>query len=65
MDYEVMTFKDLKALGIPYGRSQIKRLQKRKTDPFPESFALGEGRGARRVYWKHKVIEWLKRMSAR
>ena len=63
MDYEVMTYKDLRRLGIDYSRSHIDRLQKRADDPFPMSFKLSKGRGARRVWWRAEVIDWLKERS--
>lgn len=64
MDYKVMTFKDLAKFGIPYSRSHIKRLQGRQIDPFPQSFTLSKGRGARRFYWEHEVLAWLKRLGS-
>jgi predicted DNA-binding transcriptional regulator AlpA len=62
--YEVVDFRGLRALGVPYSRSHIDRLEERKRDPFPKSFKLGEGRGARRVWWLREIIEWLKRQAS-
>jgi predicted DNA-binding transcriptional regulator AlpA len=60
---EIVNFEGLKALGIPYRRTHIDRLEN-PDDPcydpdFPNSFKLGKGRGGRRVWWLHEVIAWL------
>ena len=60
MDYEVMTFKDLRKY-VPFSRTHIDRMENRGC--FPKSFKLAEGRGARRVWWRSEVIDWLKGRS--
>jgi predicted DNA-binding transcriptional regulator AlpA len=58
----VINFEGLQALGIPYCRTHIDRLE--ESGDFPESFKLGKGRGARRVWWLHEIIEWLEAKAA-
>ena len=59
--YEVVTYKGFKPLGIPYSRSHIDRLEKRKR--FPQSFKLEDHRNSPRVWWLKEVFEWLKHRS--
>lgn len=62
-EHEVCTYRDLRVrFGIPYSRTHIDRLEKR--GKFPMSFKLGRGRGARRVWWVQKVVEWLQNAAA-
>jgi hypothetical protein len=55
---EVVSFKGLKDLGVPWSRTHIDREQ--KAGRFPVSFKLHPGRGGRRLWWLHEIIEWLK-----
>jgi predicted DNA-binding transcriptional regulator AlpA len=59
---EVVNFKGIKALGIPYCRNHIMRLM--KAGRFPRAFKLGEHRGSPLVWWLHEIIEWLERKAA-
>jgi predicted DNA-binding transcriptional regulator AlpA len=54
---EVVNFRGLKALGIPYSRAHIWRLMRR--GEFPLCFKLGSHRNSPPVWWLHEVIEWL------
>ena len=57
MDYEVINWKGLKALGVPYARVSIWRLM--AEGKFPACFKLGDHRNSPPVWWKKEVIEWL------
>jgi predicted DNA-binding transcriptional regulator AlpA len=66
---QVICIGDLRSkLGIPYCRTHLDRLEDPEDpcyDPtFPKSFKLGKGPGARRVYWLHEMIAWLKNKAA-
>lgn len=54
---EVVNWKALKALGIPYSRAHIWRLMEIKK--FPQSFKLGEFRNSPPVWWLSEVLQWL------
>jgi predicted DNA-binding transcriptional regulator AlpA len=54
---EVVNFRGLKALGIPYSRTHIWRLM--RAGLFPQSFKLGNFPSSPPVWWLHEVIEWL------
>jgi predicted DNA-binding transcriptional regulator AlpA len=54
---EVANFRAIKALGIPYSRTHITRME--KAGKFPRRFKLGEFRGSPPVWWLHEVIVWL------
>lgn len=54
---EVVNFKGIKALGIPYSRTHIWRLM-RKGD-FPQAFKLGKHPNSPPVWWLREIIEWL------
>jgi predicted DNA-binding transcriptional regulator AlpA len=55
--YEVVNFRGLKALGIPYSRTQIWRMM--KAGKFPECFKLGNFRNSPPVWYLREVIQWL------
>lgn len=54
---EVVNFRGIKALGIPYSRSHLWRLQ--ATGEFPRAFKLGSHRNSPPVWWLKEIIEWL------
>jgi predicted DNA-binding transcriptional regulator AlpA len=54
---EVVNFRGIKALGIPYSRAHIWRLM--AAGEFPQSFKLGPHRGSPPVWWLRDIIEWL------
>jgi predicted DNA-binding transcriptional regulator AlpA len=54
---EVVNWKGLKALGIPYSRAHIWRLM--AAGRFPKAFKLGPYRSSPPVWWLSEVIEWL------
>lgn len=56
--YEVVTFKGLKALGIPVSRTTLDRWE--KEGKFPKSKRTGPHRNSRRFWWLSQIIEWLK-----
>jgi predicted DNA-binding transcriptional regulator AlpA len=59
---EVINFKGIKALGIPYARVSIWRLM--EAGKFPRCFKLGDHRNSPPVWWKHEVIAWLESKAA-
>jgi predicted DNA-binding transcriptional regulator AlpA len=54
---EVVNFRGIKALGIPYSRAHIWRLK--EAGEFPQSFKLGSHRNSPPVWWLRDIIEWL------
>jgi predicted DNA-binding transcriptional regulator AlpA len=54
---EVVNFRGIKALGIPYSRAHIWRLM--AAAEFPQSFKLGAHRNSPPVWWLRDIIEWL------
>lgn len=54
---EVVNWKSLKALGIPYSRAHVWRLM--LADEFPQSFKLGDHRNSPPVWWLSEVLAWL------
>jgi len=54
---EVVNWKALKALGIPYSRAHIWRLM--AAGKFPRAFKLGDFPNSPPVWWLSEVIEWL------
>jgi len=54
---EVVNWKGLKALGIPYSRAHIWRLM--GSGSFPRAFKLGSHRNSPPVWWLSEIIEWL------
>jgi predicted DNA-binding transcriptional regulator AlpA len=54
---EVVNWKRLKALGIPYSRAHIWRLM--AVGEFPLAFKLGTYRNSPPVWWLHEVYKWL------
>lgn len=54
---DVVNFRGIKALGIPYSRAHIWRLM--DADEFPRCFKLGVHRNSPPVWWLWEVIEWL------
>jgi predicted DNA-binding transcriptional regulator AlpA len=61
--YEVVNFRGLKAIGIPYSRTHVRRME--KNGGFPRAFKLGDHRNSPFVWWLHEIIEWLKAKAAR
>jgi predicted DNA-binding transcriptional regulator AlpA len=54
---EVVNFRGIKALGIPYCRAHIWRLM--KDEEFPRAFKLGSHRNSPPVWWLRDIIQWL------
>ena len=54
---EVVNFRGIKSLGIPYSRTHIWRLI--DSGKFPRAFKLGEHRNSPPVWWLKEVIDWL------
>lgn len=54
---EVVNWKGLKALGMPYSRVHVWRLM--KAGEFPLSFKLGRHPNSPPVWWLHEYFEWL------
>jgi len=54
---EVVNWKGLKALGIPYSRAHVWRLM--SAGEFPKAFKLGNHRNSPPVWWLKEVFEWL------
>lgn len=61
--YEVVDFVGLQALGVSWKRTHIDRQE--KAGKFPKSFKLSDEPKARRVWWLHEIIDWLKRRAAK
>jgi predicted DNA-binding transcriptional regulator AlpA len=57
-EVQVVDWKGLKALGIPYSRAHIWRMMKAGT--FPQAFKLGKHRNSHPVWWLKELIVWLK-----
>jgi predicted DNA-binding transcriptional regulator AlpA len=53
----IVDWKAIKALGIPYSRTEIWR--KMAAGKFPRSFKLGDGPKARVVWWRKDIRAWL------
>ncbi len=58
MEQQVVDWKGLKALGIPYSRAHIWRLM--SAGDFPRAFKLGKHRNSHPVWWLSEITEWLK-----
>jgi predicted DNA-binding transcriptional regulator AlpA len=54
---EVVNFRGIKALGIPYSRAHIWRLM--RCGEFPLCFKLGSYRNSPPVWYVSEVFEWL------
>ena len=61
MDDKVVDWKGLKALGIPYSRTQIWRMM--AAQEFPQAFKLGKHRNSHPVWWLSQVMGWLRDRS--
>jgi predicted DNA-binding transcriptional regulator AlpA len=59
---EVVNFRGIKALGIPYSRTHIWRLI--ESGDFPKPFKLGNYRNSPPVWWLRDIFEWLDRKAA-
>jgi len=59
---EVVNWKAIKALGIPYSRAHIWRLM--DCGDFPQAFKLGKHRNSPPVWWLREIIEWLELKAA-
>jgi predicted DNA-binding transcriptional regulator AlpA len=57
MSDEVVNFRGIKTLGIPYSRTHIWRLM--KDGKFPECFKLGEFRNSPPVWFRDEVVRWI------
>jgi predicted DNA-binding transcriptional regulator AlpA len=58
---EVVNWKGLKALGIPYSRTQIWRLM--RAGEFPRCFKLGDYRNSPPVWYLYEIQEWIDNRS--
>jgi predicted DNA-binding transcriptional regulator AlpA len=58
MDQQVVDWKGLKAIGIPYCRAHIWRLM--DSGDFPRAFKLGKHRNSHPVWWLSEILDWLK-----
>ncbi len=58
---EVVNWKGLKALGIPYSRAHVWRMMEAGT--FPRAFKLGPYPNSPPVWWLHEIIAWLEKLS--
>lgn len=54
---EVVNYRGIKALGIPYSRTHIWRLM--SAGEFPRAFKLGSHRNSPPVWWLSEVLQWL------
>lgn len=54
---EVVNWKGLKAIGIPYSRVHIWRLM--ECGKFPQAFKLGEFRNSPPVWRLSEIFDWL------
>jgi predicted DNA-binding transcriptional regulator AlpA len=63
MEQQVVDWKGLKALGIPYSRAHIWRLM--DSGDFPRAFKLGKYRSSHPVWWLAEILEWLKAHASR
>lgn len=54
---EVVNYRGIKALGIPYSRTHIGRLI--VSGDFPKPFKLGSHRNSPPVFWLKEITEWL------
>lgn len=63
MEQQVVDWKGLKALGIPYSRAHIWRLMRSRL--FPQAFKLGTHRNSHPVWWLCEVTEWLQAHASR
>lgn len=59
---EVVNWKGIKALGIPYSRAHVFRLV--DAGEFPKFFKLGPHRNSPPVWWLRDIIEWLDSKAA-
>jgi predicted DNA-binding transcriptional regulator AlpA len=58
---QVVNWKALKALGIPYSRAHVWRLMRQGL--FPRCFKLGAYSNSPPVWWLHEIAEWLEEKS--
>lgn len=54
---EVVNWKGIKSLGIPYSRAHIWRLM--EAGEFPKAFKLGPHPNSPPVWWLSEIIAWL------
>lgn len=54
---EIVNFKGLKAIGIPYSRAHIWRLMAARL--FPQAFKLGTHRNSPPVWYLGEIIDWI------
>ncbi len=59
---EVVNFKGLKALGLPYSRTHWFRLC--ASGDAPQFFKLGSHRNSPPVWWQWEIVEWLEQKAA-
>lgn len=53
----IVCFGDLKKLGVPYGRTHLKRMMKARI--FPKSFKLSGRPKSRNFWYLDEVLEWI------
>lgn len=58
---EVVNWKGLKALGIPYSRAHIWRLM--ASGDFPQCFKAGRFHNSPPLWWLRELIEWLENLA--
>jgi predicted DNA-binding transcriptional regulator AlpA len=63
MEQQVVDWKGLKALGIPYSRAHISRLM--DSGDFPRAFKLGRHRNSHPVWWLAEISGWLTAHASR
>ena len=63
MEQQVVDWKGLKGLGIPYSRAHIWRLM--DSGEFPRAFKLGKHRNSHPVWWLTEILGWLKAHASR
>ncbi len=54
---EIVNFKGIKSLGIPYCRTHIWRLM--ESGEFPQAFKLGPHPNSPPVWWLRDIVAWL------
>ena len=63
MEQQVVDWKGLKAIGVPYSRAPIWRMM--DAGDFPRAFKLGKHRNSHPVWWLTEIFEWLKAHASR
>lgn len=63
MEQQVVDWKGLKAIGIPYSRAHIWR--EMRAGRFPQAFKLGKHRNSHPVWWLYEILDWLTAHASR